>query len=115
VTVIECGPQIMSREDPDVSRELQRILGAEGIQFVCAAEPLNERGRSGEEVSVTVRTASGERTIGGTDILVAAGRARSASAVHGDRNYLPLILWRTRRRPGDRLHLPASRGDRAGC
>jgi pyruvate/2-oxoglutarate dehydrogenase complex dihydrolipoamide dehydrogenase (E3) component len=74
VTVIERGPQIMSREDSDVSDELQRILSAEGIQFVVAAEPLNVRGRSGEEVSVTVRTPSGERTIGGTDILVAAGR-----------------------------------------
>ena len=31
------------------------------------------RGRSGEEVSVTVRTGAGERTIEGTDILVAAG------------------------------------------
>jgi pyruvate/2-oxoglutarate dehydrogenase complex dihydrolipoamide dehydrogenase (E3) component len=74
VTVIERGPQIMAREDSDVADELQQILSAEGIQFLVAAEPLNVRGRSGEEVSVTVRTASGERTIGGTDILVATGR-----------------------------------------
>ena len=74
VTVIERGLQIMAREDSDVADELQRILSAEGIQFLVAAEPLNVRGRSGEEVSVTVRTAAGERTIGGTDILVAAGR-----------------------------------------
>jgi hypothetical protein len=32
------------------------------------------RGRSGEEVSLTVRTISGEQKIEGSDILVAVGR-----------------------------------------
>src|SRR5262249_50037027 len=31
VTVIEPGPQLMSREDPDVAVEMQRILSDEGI------------------------------------------------------------------------------------
>jgi pyruvate/2-oxoglutarate dehydrogenase complex dihydrolipoamide dehydrogenase (E3) component len=74
VTVIEAGPQIMGREDPDVAEEVQRILAAEGIQFVFGAEVLGVRGRSGEAVGLTVRTASGERTIEGSDLLVAAGR-----------------------------------------
>ena len=52
---------------------LQRILSAEGIQFIVAAEIHRVRGRSGEEVAVSVRTASGERTIEGSDILVADG------------------------------------------
>src|SRR5207237_2741013 len=50
VTVIQSGPRIMSREDPDVADEIQRILGDEGIRFILAAETLNVRGRSGEEV-----------------------------------------------------------------
>jgi hypothetical protein len=37
VTVIERGPQLMSREDPDVSDEVQRILSEEGIQFLVGA------------------------------------------------------------------------------
>jgi pyruvate/2-oxoglutarate dehydrogenase complex dihydrolipoamide dehydrogenase (E3) component len=74
VTVIEAGPQIMSREDLDVVEEVQRILAAEGIQFLLGAGILGVRGRSGEEVGITVRTASGERTIEGSDLLVAAGR-----------------------------------------
>ena len=74
VTVIEPAPQIMNREDPDVADELQRILSSEGIQFIVAAEIHLVRGRSGEEVAVSVRTASGERTIEGSDILVATGR-----------------------------------------
>ena len=33
VTVIERGPRLMSREDPDVADEMQRILGNEGFNF----------------------------------------------------------------------------------
>jgi len=74
VTIIQSGPQVMTREDPDVADEMQRILSEEGMQILVAAEPLNVHGKSGEEVSVTVRTTSGEQKIEGSDILVAAGR-----------------------------------------
>ena len=74
VTVIEHGPQLMAREDPDVSGEVQRILTSEGIQFLLTTQTLRVYGRSGEDVSLVVRTTSGERTIEGSDILVAAGR-----------------------------------------
>src|SRR5882757_4024629 len=63
VTVIQSGPQLMTREDPDVAAEMQRILSEEGMQILVAAEPLNVHGKSGKEVSVTVRTTSGEQKI----------------------------------------------------
>jgi pyruvate/2-oxoglutarate dehydrogenase complex dihydrolipoamide dehydrogenase (E3) component len=71
VTIIQSGPQLMVREDPDVADEMQRILSEEGNQILVAAETLNVEGRSGEEVSVIVRTTSGKQKIGGSDILVA--------------------------------------------
>jgi pyruvate/2-oxoglutarate dehydrogenase complex dihydrolipoamide dehydrogenase (E3) component len=81
VTVIQSGPQLMSREDPDVADEMQRILSDEGIQILVAAETLNVHGRSGEEVSVTVRTSSGEQKIEGSDILVATGRIPNTAGI----------------------------------
>jgi pyruvate/2-oxoglutarate dehydrogenase complex dihydrolipoamide dehydrogenase (E3) component len=81
VTVIEHGPQLMNREDPDVADEVQRILSEEGIGFLIAAETLNVRGRSGEEVSVAVRTTSGEQQIRGSDILAAAGRIPNTAGI----------------------------------
>ena len=81
VTVIEPASRIMTREDPDVADELQHILGLEGIQFVVGAEIRNARGRSGEEIAVTLRTASGERTIEGSDILVATGRIPNTDGI----------------------------------
>jgi pyruvate/2-oxoglutarate dehydrogenase complex dihydrolipoamide dehydrogenase (E3) component len=60
---------------------MQRILNDEGIQFLMAAEALNVHGRSGEEVSVTVRTRSREQEIKGSDILVAAGRTPNTKGI----------------------------------
>jgi pyruvate/2-oxoglutarate dehydrogenase complex dihydrolipoamide dehydrogenase (E3) component len=65
VTVIQHGPQLMGREDPDVADEVQRILSDEGIQVLLAAETLHVHGRSGKEVSLVVRTTSGEQNIEG--------------------------------------------------
>src|SRR5712691_2188950 len=81
VTVIEHGPQLMGREDPDVSDAMQRILSDEGIQFLLAAETLHVRGRSGKEVTLVARTGSVEHTIEGSDILVAAGRTPNTAGI----------------------------------
>jgi pyruvate/2-oxoglutarate dehydrogenase complex dihydrolipoamide dehydrogenase (E3) component len=81
VTVIEHGPHLMGREDPDVVDEMQRILSDEGIGILLSAETLHVQGRSGEEVSVAVRTTSGEQQIKGSDILAAAGRIPNTAGV----------------------------------
>jgi pyruvate/2-oxoglutarate dehydrogenase complex dihydrolipoamide dehydrogenase (E3) component len=74
VTIIESGPQLLAREDIDVSQEIRRILNDEAIQVFLEAELLRVSGRSGDNVSVVVRTLSGEQHIDGSDILVAVGR-----------------------------------------
>jgi pyruvate/2-oxoglutarate dehydrogenase complex dihydrolipoamide dehydrogenase (E3) component len=81
VTIIESGPQLMGREDIDVSQEIRRILAGEGIQAHVTAELLNVRGRSGDKVSLQVRTPSGEQKIEGSDILVAAGRIPNTAGI----------------------------------
>ena len=81
VTIIEAGPQLMGREDADVSNEIRRILSDEGIQVVVAAELLRAHGQSGKRVSIAVRTNSGEQTIEGSDILVAAGRVPNTAGI----------------------------------
>jgi len=81
VTVIEHGPQLMTREDPDVADEVQRILSDEGIGFLIGAEILNVYGRSGEEVNVAVRTTYGDQQIEGSDILAATGRIPNTAGI----------------------------------
>jgi pyruvate/2-oxoglutarate dehydrogenase complex dihydrolipoamide dehydrogenase (E3) component len=81
VTIVQSGPQLMDREDSDVADEMRRILGGEGIQVLVGAETLHVQGRSGEAVSLALRTGSGERTIEGSDILVATGRVPNTTGI----------------------------------
>jgi pyruvate/2-oxoglutarate dehydrogenase complex dihydrolipoamide dehydrogenase (E3) component len=81
VTILEHGPQLLGREDPDVSEEIRRILGAEEIQVLLGADVLGVEGRSGERVRLRVRTAAGEQTIAGSHILVATGRTPNTAGV----------------------------------
>ena len=63
VTIIEAGPQLMSREDPDVSHEIRRILSEEGIECLVSTELLKASGQSGaQSASPCAQTQSSERS-----------------------------------------------------
>jgi pyruvate/2-oxoglutarate dehydrogenase complex dihydrolipoamide dehydrogenase (E3) component len=81
VTIIETGPQLASREDPDVAAALQEMLRDEGIAVYLSAKILGVRGQSGETVSLQLQTPSGDQTIEGSDILVAAGRTPNTAGI----------------------------------
>jgi pyruvate/2-oxoglutarate dehydrogenase complex dihydrolipoamide dehydrogenase (E3) component len=81
VTIVEPGRQVMSREDPDVAEEIKRLLSGESIRILLAAQPINVTGRSGEQVTVTVRTAAGDQKIAGSDLLVAVGRIPNTAGI----------------------------------
>jgi pyruvate/2-oxoglutarate dehydrogenase complex dihydrolipoamide dehydrogenase (E3) component len=81
VTVIEHGPQLLAREDPDVAEEIRTILAAEDIDVLLGTDVRNVEGRSGEGVRLRVGTAGGERTIAGSAILVATGRTPNTSGI----------------------------------
>ncbi len=74
VTIVEPGRQLMGHEDSDVAQEIQTILNGEGVDVVLSAHPASVHGLSGDAVAVTAPTADGERTIEGSDLLVAVGR-----------------------------------------
>ena len=85
VTVVEASPQLMAREDADASHEIRRILANEGVQIHVPAELLKVSGKSGNAVSVGLRTSAGERTIEGSHILVAAGRVPNTAGIGLDK------------------------------
>ena len=81
VTVIESGPRILSREDPDIADAVHGYLSEEGVGFLLSAEPVAVQGRSGEGVSLTTRMPAGTQTIEASDILVAAGRIPNTAGI----------------------------------
>jgi pyruvate/2-oxoglutarate dehydrogenase complex dihydrolipoamide dehydrogenase (E3) component len=81
VTVVEHGPQLAGREDPDVADAIGRLFGDEGIEVLLSAEVLQVKGRSGQNVRLHVRTPQGERLIEGSDILAATGRTPNTAGI----------------------------------
>ena len=74
VTVIERGSQIAAAEDADVAQVLLESFTSEGIEVLLDSHVQEVKGLSGQNVRVIAETNSGQRTIEGTDLLVATGR-----------------------------------------
>jgi pyruvate/2-oxoglutarate dehydrogenase complex dihydrolipoamide dehydrogenase (E3) component len=81
VTVIEAGPQLAGREDPDVGAALLDLFDDEGIDVLLGTEVRQVEGRSGHRIRVHANNAHGARTIEGTDLLVATGRKANTDGI----------------------------------
>ncbi len=81
VTVLERGPQILSREDPDFAHELHQILASEGIEILLGSEIIKAEGRSGEGVRLGVRIGGASRDIQCSDVLAATGRTPNTAGI----------------------------------
>ena len=85
VTVIEHGPRIAGREDPEISAEITRVLSAEGI--AVRTSTTIERVEA-THAGVRLHIAGGG-TIDGSHLLVAVGRTPNTDRLDLDRIGLP--------------------------
>jgi len=85
VTVVEHGPQLMAREDSDVAEAVRGFFEEDGIEVILSAKTKAVQGRSGDTVGFQIETPTGERTIKGSDVLVAAGRTPNTHGIGLDR------------------------------
>jgi pyruvate/2-oxoglutarate dehydrogenase complex dihydrolipoamide dehydrogenase (E3) component len=74
VTIIQRGPRLLAREDPDVADALRELMSEEGVQVLLQTEVRSVTGRSGTGVVLRVRSGGAEKTLEASDILVAVGR-----------------------------------------
>jgi pyruvate/2-oxoglutarate dehydrogenase complex dihydrolipoamide dehydrogenase (E3) component len=73
VTVIEKGPRLIWREDPDVSSAIQEIFEKEGIEIRTEAECIRFEAR-GKDIAAGVNCTTGEPEVLGSHVLLAVGR-----------------------------------------
>jgi pyruvate/2-oxoglutarate dehydrogenase complex dihydrolipoamide dehydrogenase (E3) component len=73
VTIVEMGPRLTGREDPEVSEALRDILAAEDIEIRLDAECLALE-RSGDGILMRLDCVDGAPTVSGTHVLLAVGR-----------------------------------------
>jgi pyruvate/2-oxoglutarate dehydrogenase complex dihydrolipoamide dehydrogenase (E3) component len=85
VTIIQHGPQLLKREDPDVADAIRELLTDEGVEVLLQAEVLVVTGRSGAGVALQLRSGATERTLEASDILVAAGRTPNTDRLDADK------------------------------
>ncbi len=85
VTIVQHGPRLLDKEDADVSAGLLELMKDEGIEVLLNSEVLKVTGRSGEMVTMQVRSETATRTLEASDILVAAGRTPNTDRLNLDR------------------------------
>lgn len=73
VTVVEKGPRLVAREDPEVSDAIRAILEGEGITVRTDAACISFKPHA-DGVEVGVDCTSGEPSVVGSHVLVAVGR-----------------------------------------
>ncbi len=73
VTVIQKGPQVTDREDPDVAQAIQQFLEAEGIKFLLSAE-VKQAQQQEEGVQLRVMQDDVEQIVMASHVFVAVGR-----------------------------------------
>ena len=82
VTVVQRGKQLLAREDADVAEEVAKILREDGIEVLLETQAVRVAKEGGGTVRLTVSGPAGERTLSGSHLLVAAGRAPNTEALN---------------------------------
>jgi pyruvate/2-oxoglutarate dehydrogenase complex dihydrolipoamide dehydrogenase (E3) component len=73
VTIIHHSEQILPREDPEVSAELQKALAAEGVAFLLNTRTTAVEKKDGS-IILAIEGSHGLSTVTGSNLLVATGR-----------------------------------------
>ncbi|MBV9706753.1 MAG: mercuric reductase [Chloroflexi bacterium] len=74
VTVIQRGANLLSHEDPDVAQAVANIMREDGIEVLLETKPVHVEQPAAGRILLTVHTPTGERTLTGSHLLIAAGR-----------------------------------------
>jgi len=82
VTIVQCGPQLLAREDKDIADAVADVLREDGVEILLnSAAQRVERGDGGD-IRLVVKTSEGERMLTGSHLLVAVGRAPNTEALN---------------------------------
>lgn len=74
VTIVQRGPQLAPKEDPEIAAAITQHLRDEGIVVLTGAKTSAVRGVSGEQVELALEVEGQSQTLSGSHLLVATGR-----------------------------------------
>ena len=82
VTILERSARIVSREDEDISVELQKILEAEAITIHNQTQATGFKQKKGGKITATISVNGEEKKVKCTHVLVAVGRTPQTEALN---------------------------------
>jgi len=81
VTIVQSGPTLLTREDPDVAEAVAEILKEDGIQILLDAR-VEKVARHGNRVHLKIRLGGKMRSVEGSHLLVATGRIPNSDTLN---------------------------------
>jgi pyruvate/2-oxoglutarate dehydrogenase complex dihydrolipoamide dehydrogenase (E3) component len=81
VTIVQSGPQLLTREDPDIAQEIAKILQEDGIDVRLSVKATRVE-QAGESIRLQVESARKTTDIDGSHLLVATGRLPNSDTLN---------------------------------
>ena len=81
VTIIHTGDQLLTREDPDVTQEIEKILQQDGIEILLNAKT-KRVSRAAGSIRLEIEQLGQAKTVFGSHLLVATGRVPNSDALN---------------------------------
>ena len=81
VTIVQAGKQLLTREDPDVAEEVQKILREDGIDILLNAKATRVEGQ-GKTVRLHTQVNEISSTLTGSHLLLATGRIPNSDTLN---------------------------------
>ena len=81
VTMVQRGPQLLSREDADVAEAVAEVLRDDDVEVLLRTSALRA-GRGDGGIQLTVHTPEGECTLSGSHLLAATGRTPNTDTLN---------------------------------
>ena len=82
VTIVQRGPALLGREDPDIADEVARILTEDGVEILLSTEPTDVQTGPDGQLRLSVKSSNELRTVVGSHLLLAAGRVPNSDTLN---------------------------------
>jgi pyruvate/2-oxoglutarate dehydrogenase complex dihydrolipoamide dehydrogenase (E3) component len=81
VTIIQRGERLLTREDDEISREVERIMIEDGLELILQARARTVSSVAGQ-VQLEVSISDGVRRVNGSHLLLAVGRTANTTGLN---------------------------------
>ncbi len=81
VTIVQAGKQLLTREDPDVAEEVQKIFREDGVDVLLSTKATRVESQ-GNAISLHIQAQESSTTLTGSHLLLATGRVPNSDTLN---------------------------------